>query len=134
MCCRSTTRRLVLSALLFVSGVAAGADFEMMMIEASTMAPIATAMPPSDMMLRSMSDMYIGAKVAITLIGIELSAQLAAMRLPQADMLWNRVLGRRQDAVEPDEVAAMVLFLLSPRAGHITGQSLIVDGGETRAL
>jgi outer membrane usher protein len=35
MCCRSTTRRLVLPALLLVSGVAVGTEFEMMMIEAS---------------------------------------------------------------------------------------------------
>jgi L-fucose dehydrogenase len=29
----------------------------------------------------------------------------------------------------PDEIAAMVLFLISPKAGHITGQHLFVDGG-----
>jgi L-fucose dehydrogenase len=29
----------------------------------------------------------------------------------------------------PEEIAAMVCFVLSPRAGHITGQHLFVDGG-----
>ncbi|HEX6803204.1 MAG TPA: SDR family oxidoreductase [Terriglobales bacterium] len=29
----------------------------------------------------------------------------------------------------PEEIAAMAVFLLSPRAGHITGQHLFVDGG-----
>jgi len=29
----------------------------------------------------------------------------------------------------PEEIAAMVVFLLSPRAGHMTGQHLFVDGG-----
>jgi len=36
-------------------------------------------------------------------------------------------LGRRMTKAE--EIAAMVVFLLSPQAGHVTGQHLIVDGG-----
>ena len=36
-------------------------------------------------------------------------------------------LGKRMTA--PDEIAAMVVFLISGRAGHITGQQIFVDGG-----
>ena len=36
-------------------------------------------------------------------------------------------LGRRMTT--PDEIAAMVVFLISSRAGHITGQHIFVDGG-----
>ena len=30
---------------------------------------------------------------------------------------------------EPEEIAAMVVFLAFAQAGHITGQHLFVDGG-----
>jgi 3-oxoacyl-[acyl-carrier protein] reductase len=35
---------------------------------------------------------------------------------------------------EPDELAALVAFLASTRAGYITGTSIAVDGGWIRAL
>jgi L-fucose dehydrogenase len=36
-------------------------------------------------------------------------------------------LGNRM--TEPDEIAAMALFLMSSQAGHVTGQHVLVDGG-----
>jgi L-fucose dehydrogenase len=38
-------------------------------------------------------------------------------------------LGRR--LTTPEEMASAIVWLSSPRAGHITGQFLFVDGGYT---
>jgi L-fucose dehydrogenase len=43
-------------------------------------------------------------------------------------MIVDRIpLGKRMTA--PEEIAAMVVFLISAKAGHITGQHIFVDGG-----
>ncbi|MBX3570092.1 MAG: SDR family oxidoreductase [Rhizobiaceae bacterium] len=44
-----------------------------------------------------------------------------------AEIVRRIPLGRRMTA--PEEIAATVVFTLSPRAGHTTGQWLFVDGG-----
>ncbi len=44
-----------------------------------------------------------------------------------AEIVSRIPLGKRMTTA--DEIAAMVLFLLSPQSGHITGQHLYVDGG-----
>jgi L-fucose dehydrogenase len=51
---------------------------------------------------------------------------------PDPEEKLNRIvskipLGNRMTRAE--EIASMVLFLLSSKAGHITGQHLVVDGG-----
>jgi glucose 1-dehydrogenase len=49
---------------------------------------------------------------------------------PDYESAWSRVtpLGR---PASMDDIANAALFLVSPGAGHITGQSLVVDGGWT---
>jgi len=49
---------------------------------------------------------------------------------PQYETAWSRVTPTRRVG-ETADVAAAALFLLSPAARHITGQTLLVDGGWT---
>ena len=55
-------------------------------------------------------------------ISVEEESAATNLRIPRGRM------------ATPEEIADTVGFLASELAGHITGQSLIVDGGETRAL
>jgi 3-oxoacyl-[acyl-carrier protein] reductase len=49
---------------------------------------------------------------------------------PEYAAVWQRItpMGR---AATTNDIAEMVLFLLSDKARHITGQSIVVDGGWT---
>jgi 3-oxoacyl-[acyl-carrier protein] reductase len=49
---------------------------------------------------------------------------------PGFEAAWSRVTPLGKPA-SIEDIAAAALFLLSPAAGHITGQSLVVDGGWT---
>ncbi len=48
-------------------------------------------------------------------------------KMLENDLPWGRF-------GKPEEVAAPVLFLLSPRASWITGSTLVIDGGQSRAF
>jgi 3-oxoacyl-[acyl-carrier protein] reductase len=43
---------------------------------------------------------------------------------------WSRITPIGKPASTQD-IAQAALFLVSPQAGHITGQSLVIDGGWT---
>ena len=37
-------------------------------------------------------------------------------------------------AGRPEDIAAMVAYLLGPQAGFLTGQNIVIDGGMTRKM
>jgi len=68
----------------------------------------------------------------ITVNTVAPGATLTERTMEDADYkkVWSRItpMGR---AASVEDVAAAVLFLVSPDASHITGQNLIIDGGWT---
>ena len=51
---------------------------------------------------------------------------------PNPDEKLKTILAKiplQQRMTKPEEIAAMVVFLISARAGHMTGQHIFVDGG-----
>jgi len=68
----------------------------------------------------------------ITVNTVAPGATLTERTLEDADYTatWSRITPMGRPATVQD-VASAVLFLVSPEAGHITGQNLVVDGGWT---
>jgi len=68
------------------------------------------------------------------------TAELARMRAEKEGLPMESVLQERLRDIpagrlgEPDEVGALVAFLCSQQAGYITGTTVTIDGGMTRAI
>lgn len=75
--------------------------------------------------------------VELSLYGITVNALAPGATLTERtakdaeyEKAWSKITPVGKPAL-PSDVAHAALFLLSPEAGHITGQSLVVDGGWT---
>ena len=53
---------------------------------------------------------------------------------PDAELADNAASVAMQRIAEPSEIAEAVVFLLSDRAGYITGTHLVADGGRTSCV
>jgi 3-oxoacyl-[acyl-carrier protein] reductase len=49
---------------------------------------------------------------------------------PNFETAWAQLIPTRA-IIQPDDIANAALFLLSPQASQVTGQSIVVDGGWT---
>lgn len=63
----------------------------------------------------------------------EKEAKLQGLTAPQVEANYAKATPIRR-VLQPDEIADVVLFLASERAGAITGESIAVDGGITRGI
>ena len=56
--------------------------------------------------------------------------QLDLWLTPEAEAEWMKQVAL-QKRIQPEDVAALALFLASDDAGMMTGQNLVLDGGRT---
>ncbi|MEU8514195.1 3-hydroxybutyrate dehydrogenase [Kitasatospora sp. NPDC048722] len=71
--------------------------------------------------------------VRTPLVEKQIAAQAGAHGIPEAEVVERIMLDRTavKRLIEPEEVAALALWLCTPSASYITGASLPVDGGWT---
>ncbi|MBP3541156.1 MAG: SDR family oxidoreductase [Clostridia bacterium] len=99
-----------------------------------------------DRMSQPQTESYSAAKGGIAALTHALAASLAGrVRVNSISPGWidvNYTVYQGPDAVQqpagrvghPDDIANMVLFLASDRAGFITGENICIDGGMTRLM
>ena len=99
-----------------------------------------------DRMSQPQTESYTAAKGGIAALTHALSVSLAGkVRVNSVSPGWIETEGRTwdgPDAVQhpagrvgkPDDIAHMVLFLCSDKAGFITGENICIDGGMTRQM
>ena len=99
-----------------------------------------------DRMSQPQTEIYSAAKGGIAALTHALAASLAGrVRVNSISPGWidvNYTVYQGPDAVQqpagrvghPDDIANMVLFLASDRAGFITGENICIDGGMTRLM
>jgi len=99
-----------------------------------------------DRMSQPQTESYSAAKGGIAALTHALAASLAGrVRVNSISPGWidvNYTVYQGPDAVQqpagrvghPDDIANMVLFLASDRAGFITGENICIDGGMTRQM
>ncbi|MCY0939932.1 MULTISPECIES: 3-hydroxybutyrate dehydrogenase [Streptomyces] len=73
--------------------------------------------------------------VRTPLVERQIAAQATAHRIDAGQVIGEVLLGRSavKRLIEPEEVAAVAVWLCGPHTGYITGASLPVDGGWTAA-
>ena len=71
-----------------------------------------------------LTDLHVGPKGAATALGVSNEEYVGGI---EAEAPVRRI-------GHPDEVASMVVALLSPRMGYITGADVVVDGGELASI
>jgi NAD(P)-dependent dehydrogenase (short-subunit alcohol dehydrogenase family) len=66
-------------------------------------------------------------------LGLRVNAVCAPAPLPTENAAHQQALGRIPlgRATEPEDIVEAILFLLSGDAAHVTGTSLVVDGGQS---
>lgn len=83
-----------------------------------------------EMLARTLVVELAGFQITVNAIAPGATATERTLMDPEYEKTWSRITPIGKPATTED-IAHAALFLVSPQAGHITGQTLIIDGGWT---